>query len=114
MAAECIVNAYDMCAILGNLLDNAIEACEKIDNHNTRFIDLKINSDKDMLNIAIKNSVAQKVNITGKMSLCTSKRNPEMHGIGTQSIKSIVRKYDGECSFDSDQNEFTVHILICA
>lgn len=38
VTAECIVNDYDMCAILGNLLDNAIEACEKIDNHNTRFM----------------------------------------------------------------------------
>lgn len=47
---------------------------------------MKINSDRNMLNIAIKNSVAQKVNITGKMSLSTNKGNPEAHGIGTQSI----------------------------
>ena len=112
VTAECIVNDYDMCAILRNLLDNAIEACEKIENHDMRFIDLRINFDKDVFNIVIKNSVTQKVNIDKNMNFNTDKINPEAHGIGTQSIKSIVKKYNGECFFESTQDVFTARILM--
>lgn len=107
-----LVNDFDMCALLGNLLDNAIEACEKIENHDMRFIDLRINFDKDVFNIVIKNSVTQKVNIDKNMNFNTDKINPEAHEIGTQSIKSIVKKYNGECFFESTQDVFTARILM--
>lgn len=46
------------------------------------------------------------------MNFNTDKINPEAHGIGTQSIKSIVKKYNGECFFESTQDVFTARILM--
>lgn len=66
----------------------------------------------DVFNIVIKNSVTQKVNIDKNMNFNTDKINPEAHGIGTQSIKSIVKKYNGECFFESTQDVFTARILM--
>lgn len=42
----------------------------------------------------------------------TTKDNKKLHGIGLKSVKNIVERYDGEISFDTEQNEFCVTILL--
>mgnify|MGYP004467625367 CR=1 FL=1 len=102
---KCRVNGIDLANILGNLIDNAMEACEKEDN---AYIDINIKPNKKFLMIVIKNKFKG-----GTMeNMETTKNNKKFHGIGLKSVKNIVENYNGEISFDIDKNEFCVTILL--
>lgn len=85
------INDLDLCGLLGNLLDNAIEACERIERG--RFINIKIISVNSNLIIIIQNSMDGNVNFNGNKSY-SSKRNGVL-GRGISQINKIVDKYDG-------------------
>lgn len=98
----------DMCIILGNLIDNSIEACKKI--HGYKLIDLEMNSDQNRLIIRIKNNTNGEVNkINGKFF--TTKREG-LHGIGLLQIDDIVEKYDGYINRKHEDNVFYTSIMI--
>ncbi len=102
-------NADDLVTILGNLLDNAKEACEKIQNN--KFIKIDMKYDRGSLIISVINSFDGKPNIHNN-SYLTTKSDIELHGIGIRSIKKTVEKYDGLLSISHTNNEFSVHILL--
>lgn len=84
----------DMCALLANLLDNAIEACEKLENK-SRWIYLKIKSKNDMLFIILENSTTE--NKKDSINFFqTTKKDKIHHGLGIKSIENVVQKY---CKF---------------
>ncbi|GHV47346.1 hypothetical protein FACS189499_04680 [Clostridia bacterium] len=98
-------NDLDLCYILGNLLDNAIEACKKCSEP---FIDISIEYINSRLNITIKNSVNTSEPITFK----TSKADKTNHGIGLKSVKMTVDKYEGELDYYSKGNTVVVFVLL--
>lgn len=80
--------------LLSNLIDNAIEACEKDSLNKERRIVIKINvSDTDYI-LSVENTVAQPVEIH-ENTVVTTKGNPERHGFGMKNIAAIVESYDG-------------------
>lgn len=85
------INDLDLCGLLGNLLDNAIEACERIERG--RFINIKIISVNSNLIIVIQNSMDGNINFNGN-KYYSSKRNGVL-GRGISQINKIVDKYDG-------------------
>lgn len=101
---NCRVNGIDLANILGNLIDNAIEASEKEYN---AYIDINIKQYKKFLMIVVKN----KFKGTFMQNMKTTKGDKEFHGIGLKSVKHIVEKYNGEISFEKEQDEFWVTIL---
>lgn len=106
--SEIKVPNIEMCIILGNLIDNSIEACKKISGH--RFIDLEIISDESRLIIKITNNTNGEVNkINGKFF--TTKREG-LHGIGLLQIDDIVEKYDGYINRKHEDNIFATYIMI--
>lgn len=102
-------NADDFVTILGNLLDNAKEACEKIQNN--KFIKIDMKYDRGSLIISVINSFDGKPNVHDNRYL-TTKSNIELHGIGIRSIKKTVEKYDGFLTISHTDKEFSVHILL--
>lgn len=100
----------DMCALLANLLDNAIEACEKIAEEE-RWISLKIKKVNDMLFIWVQNSME-----LGKVEKSkffeTNKENKELHGLGMKSIDNVVKKYDGHKEYEIQKDTFQIYISI--
>ena len=76
--------------IIGNLLDNAIEACCLMEKKEKRFIDVKVHSKNNNIHIYIKNS---KNNWLIKEK--TLKEDKKNHGIWIKSIKKIIDKYNG-------------------
>lgn len=103
------VSSVDICTILGNLLDNSIEACDNIMDY--RFINLKIASESNILVIKISNNTSSGyVNeIDGKF---ISSKNSYMNGIGLVQVDNIVKKYKGYINRNHKNNIFTTYVMI--
>lgn len=102
--------ASDICVILGNLLDNAIEATER--GYENREIDVRISYKKGKLKIYVKNPLIEKVEKNREGKFISNKKDKQNHGIGLSSIKRIVESYDGYIEIKTDNKEFEVNILI--
>ncbi len=100
----------DIVVILSNLLDNAIEACDKL-MKSKKEIKINIEDDGKYTMITIKNSVEEKLNHKDGR-LRTSKADKLSHGIGLSNVESIVKKYNGECMYSTKDDCFTYTIHI--
>ncbi len=99
----------DMFIIFGNLLDNAIESCEKVMDN--KFIHLTTRYEQGTIFILLKNSCNGKINKNGEQFI-SDKPNPQMHGIGLQSIRTAVSKYNGEMKIQYNNTVFETSILL--
>lgn len=97
--------------ILGNLLENAIEACVKVDSNN-RYIGLEMGYEKNMLRICIKNSCVGEIKKNSSGDIETTKEDKENHGMGLLSIKMAAKEYDGDVLIKNEGNEFTVVVIL--
>ncbi|WP_448902658.1 GHKL domain-containing protein [Eubacterium sp.] len=99
----------DLGIIIGNLLDNAREASEKIDIKD-RKIDIHIRLINSVLFIKVKNNKKnENVNIAQ-----TNKKDKLNHGMGVSSIKKVVNKYNGLIEFLDEGEKFEVNISLYA
>lgn len=89
--SSCDIEEIDLACLLYNLLDNAIEAQERIKENEEKGIWFKMEQTDGSLSIYIKNRIRKGENL----SFQTQKSNPEEHGIGTTIIKEIIEKYAG-------------------
>lgn len=100
------IEPMDLCILLSNALDNAVEACKKLPEGEERFINIKIQSTQDYLVLSCANS-APEPKRQGEL-FSTDKQDAENHGFGLRSIKSTVKKYKGESLFRYENGIFTV------
>jgi len=98
----------DISIIVGNAIDNAIEACEYTDE---KFIDISMSMEKKHLFIKVTNSKEQGVSIEGSKNK-TRKDDKENHGFGLENIQYAVEKYDGLMKVDEDNETFTLNIAL--
>lgn len=103
------VTDIDAAILLANLLDNAIEACEK--NKGDSIITLKIWCDAGYYCIEIVNTVENDI-MKSNPELKTSKVDKNLHGVGLHTVKDIVAKYDGAISFVQKGTYFHVCISL--
>lgn len=108
---ESATKSYDLCTILSNLLKNAIEACDEIDNDIERNIILAIAMYDRTTYIYIKNNVKEKVIIKDKYPKST-KEPSTYHGLGYGNLKHIIDKYEGLIEFHTTDKYFEVEIII--
>ncbi|MBD5527691.1 MAG: GHKL domain-containing protein [Lachnospiraceae bacterium] len=87
------IRSVDLVAILGNLLDNALEAVEGIEE-NLRFINLTIRRINEMLIIKLENGCKAAPVITAG-ELKTTKQDTDLHGWGLKSVRTTAEHYDG-------------------
>ncbi len=97
------MNEADICCILSNLLDNAIESAEK-SKGKTIDVEFYAKEDRSMLFIEIKNS-CDTVPLIKDNKYITSKKEKDKHGIGMYSVKRAVSEYDGFVDFDYDDDK---------
>jgi hypothetical protein len=107
--AEIGVPAVDLCALLGNALDNAIEACGRADGQT--FIQMSLFVRNDNLLCEIKNTVGAAPELRGQ-SLKTLKGGAAPHGIGLNSMKWHCANLGGKMSFEYDESVFELRLLI--
>lgn len=108
MNTDIKISNIDICVILGNLLDNAIEACSIINGY--KYIELKIVSEFDKLIIKISNNTNSYLNEVNGKFLTT--KNNRVHGIGLIQVDNTVKKYNGYINRKHENNVFTTYLMI--
>lgn len=96
----------DISTVFGNILDNAIEACQKVDEEEKNIF-FKCIARNNLLSVVVKNSM-----VGYDREIKTTKKNKVFHGYGLQNVNKVIRYYDGEMFIESDGNEFILSIII--
>lgn len=101
-------NNFNICVILGNLLENALREAVKSED---KFLSVSIRMKKDILLILIENSY------TGTIAkeadkFKTSQKNKSVHGIGLESVKQVVTSCGGDLKIEYTENRFLVQVLL--
>jgi sensor histidine kinase regulating citrate/malate metabolism len=105
------VSDIDLCIIIGNLIDNAIDACMDIEDTERRFIRIYIGKLKKQLYISVTNSTSEKVrNTTGIFP--TQKVNKAMHGNGLKRVDMTTEKYGGFVNRQNEPEVFATEIML--
>ena len=104
-----IISEYDLTVIFGNLLDNAIEAQEHVED---KRIIVEIREDKDFYYIRIKNHYDPARIIKTNEVFKTSKENKEQHGYGLKNVEECVKRYHGIFKQETDDYYFISMISI--
>lgn len=98
----------DLCVLLGNALDNAIEGVSG-DGNNEIYLELR-NVDNFFV-ISVKNTITNSV-LEYNPNLISTKNEKEVHGLGILSMKEVVQKYNGSIEFYESDNKFCCDMLL--
>lgn len=105
------INTIDLYAILGNALDNAIEAVEKFKHEEKRQIDVLIYRQQNFLVINVINPLKGNLVYDEELPV-TTKGDARYHGFGLRSMRYLVKKYDGFLSVSTEDGCFSLKILM--
>lgn len=103
------LNPYDISVLLGNLLENAIQACNEQEN-SIRSIAIKGKGDKHSLVFTIDNTCGNNVKKDDAGAYISTK--PNGNGIGLRSAKKIVEQYNGVFTAEKTENLFCVSFML--
>ncbi|MBR4017499.1 MAG: sensor histidine kinase [Oscillospiraceae bacterium] len=102
----------DLCVLLGNSLDNALDACKKMPIGESKTVSIACDCSSGFLFLTVTNPIAERVQINNN-HIVTTKENKTLHGFGLYSLHSIVKKYDGDIQLSATEDSFTIHIDLC-
>lgn len=106
--AELMPKSFDINVILGNLLDNAIEAAQDSER---RWMKFMMRADRGVLLIHVANSFGAAPKKMGKNFLSTKKDAGE-HGIGLQNVRRMVERLHGDIEFRREEQVFSVDVML--
>ena len=103
-----VLDNLDLCIVLSNLMDNAIEACRGLLDPS---IEIQLRQVRDYVSLIVRNTAQQDI-LKNNPLLRTGKLDKELHGIGLQVIRDIVDRYEGSIQFESENTTFTVMLMM--
>ncbi len=103
------VSGIDLSILIGNLLDNAMEACMEIPEESERFIRIYVDIIKKQLYISVTNSMKGKAARAGEHFLSRKQGN---HGFGLLRIDNIVSKYHGYLNRQTENGVFATEVML--
>lgn len=106
---ELSISEIDLCIILGNLLDNAMEACLKLVNEEDRFLRVYIDIKRDQLYVSVTNTSGGNVL---KQSGRYLSGKAGSHGFGLMRVDRLVDKYGGYIKRRDEEGAFSTEILL--
>ena len=101
------IEVIDLNCLFVNMLNNAVEACVKLPSEQDRTVTVKAGVKAGFMIVKTKNAYTGMV-YDEAGNIHTTKDDKNEHGIGLALIKSICDKYDGEFSFETDNDICTV------
>ena len=102
----------DIYTLLGNALDNAIEAVSKYKEIEKRVVSLTISAKESFLCIQTNNYYEGKLEFKDGLPISTKKRNRAYHGFGMKSMKHLSEKYGGTMVASLDNGIFMLQIVL--
>jgi two-component system sensor histidine kinase AgrC len=105
------IDSIDLNITFGNCLDNAIDACLKLDEKSQRFLNIKAAIVKHYFIIDIANSFDGIVHIKDGI-ISSTKLDGQNHGIGLDSVRTIVTQYNGTINYSYTNTEFRTSIMM--
>lgn len=118
MPQNCCISEFDLCVLFGNILDNAVEACERLQQVGRHwdqppFISVQAGSIRKCFLLEVKNSVAMgEKDQSGTVDRITGKQNREGHGIGLLNVADVVYKYNGVMNTEIREDAFVASVLV--
>ncbi len=104
------MSEVDVYSLFGNILDNAIEATEKLEDPEKRIISLSVTKEGYFVSIHAENYYCDRLTFTDGLPE-TTKLDTVYHGYGLKSIRMLVNKYDGSLKINTNEDRFVLDIL---
>lgn len=105
------MSPFDISALFGNALDNAMESAVKIEAPDQRLIHLQVSRQKNFVHISVENRYAGQLRFIHGLPV-TSKKDHRYHGFGVRSIRQTAAKYGGSATVFTEDGWFRLNILI--
>ena len=102
------VEDVDLCVILGNLLDNALEACAQVEKEK-RFLRLYLTVNKSQLYFSVQNAAKEEPDFEASRYISRKRGN---HGLGMKRVKAAVDKYDGYLNLANEPGIFAAEVTM--
>lgn len=107
---ELTVSDIDLCVLIGNLIDNAVESCNKMTGQEEkRFIRLYVGVLKKQLYISVSNGTNEVIRKLDEDYITTKRGN---HGHGLKRINNIVEKYEGYINRKNEPGVFVTEVML--
>lgn len=103
------IHNVDLVVLLSNLLNNAVEACEKASK---KIIKMKFAVEDNQIILSIKNTIAEMPIENGGTFITSKTMEPTEHGIGLKNVEEVIEKYNGSYVIDYNDKMFGISIII--
>ena len=104
------ISDYDLCIVISNLVNNAVEAVHK-QNALHSYIHITFTAGRRVVKIEVRNSLASE-QIASASSLQTQKSDKKLHGLGLKNVRMIVDKYDGKMEYSANEDTFEIYAIL--
>lgn len=109
---DLLVGTLDLCSLLGNLLDNAIEAAAQAEQATLRRVALSIRRKGNLLVLVVENGYAVEPVLENGL-FATHKKDRDFHALGMVSIHNVAEKYEGVVTNSYENNWFKATVMLC-
>lgn len=103
------ISGIDLSILLGNAIDNAVDACAKLKDSNKKKIRVIVVVQGEMIIITVENNLEEDIDIH---NLKSTKKDSQFHGFGIMNMRSIAAKYNGEVVFECADRVFKTIIIL--
>lgn len=104
------IDVYDLCTLFINIINNGIEACERLSRNKKLQMTVKMNIGK--IYIKESNPICSEIKFDNKGNPVSTKTDKINHGIGSKNIREIVEKYNGIIDYSVSNGTFIIEIII--
>ena len=104
------IHVKDICSLFGNILDNAIEATQQVEDVDMRLINLSMHKTNQFIVIECENYFTSKISSSDMPR--TTKNDTIHHGYGLKSINQVADKYHGGMTISVENNWFKIKVLL--